>query len=115
MDVREKLDLQQLWDKARAAGNAAAVEANAKLPPEQSRGLDCGFAWIVIEPATQPMARYLKGLDIASKYTRGYIVWYSKLHDVPTQSISVHQAAAQAAADVLQRGGVKCYTGSRLD
>jgi hypothetical protein len=42
---------------------------------------------------------------------------YSKLHDVPTQSVSVHEAAARAARDVLAHGLQTSMVtmGSRLD
>jgi hypothetical protein len=44
-------------------------------------------------------------------------IWYSKLHSLPTQSISVHEAAARAARDVLAHGLQTSLIGmsSRLD
>jgi predicted esterase YcpF (UPF0227 family) len=86
------------------------------LGPENKRGFDCGFAWIVLSPATQPFAKWTKKTGKSSKhYAGGQCIWYSKFHNLGTQSVSVHQAAVQAAADVLQRANIKCYTGSRLD
>lgn len=108
--------LGSLWSQATEAAQKAAEEQNAKLGPEVSRSLDCGFAWIVFDPARQPLSSYLKKLGTADKHwARGYYVWYSKLHSVPTQSISVHEAAAKAAAELLKAQGVKCYWSSRLD
>ena len=108
----------ELWAKAQAAARAAAIAENDSLPPENARGFDCGFAWVVIKPARGAFVKFLKDRSIGR--TRSYDgggleIWYSKLHDVPTQSISVHVAAARAAVEVLNAAGVKCFMGSRLD
>lgn len=106
----------RVWDLARKAAQAAAEIENMRLGDEGSRGFDCGFAWVVLAPAVQPFAKWTKKNSFSSKHhAGGQCIWYSKLHNLPTQSVSVHQAAAFAAADVLQRANVKCYTGSRLD
>jgi predicted esterase YcpF (UPF0227 family) len=106
----------RVWSLAKQAAQAAAEIENMRLGDERSRGFDCGFAWVVIAPATQPFAKWTKKFGISSKhYAGGQCIWYSNLHSLPTQSVSVHQAAAQAAADVLQRANIKAYTGSRLD
>jgi len=111
------VEFANLWSEARAAAQAAAVEQNNRLGNEQSRGLDCGFAWLRF-PGNIPFARWAKKQGLASKdYPSGLSIWYSKLHDVPTQSISVHEAAARAARDVLAHGLQTSLisTGSRLD
>lgn len=106
----------RVWSLAKEAAQAAAEIENMRLGDENSRGLDCGFAWIVLSPATQPFAKWTKKNGLSSKHhAGGQSLWYSKLHSLPTQSVSVHQAAVFAAADVLQRANIKCYTGSRLD
>ena len=107
----------ELWQAARTAANAAAVEQNAKLDAESSRGFDCGFAWVTM-PGNIPFARWCKKQGISSKgYPTGQQIWYSKLHSVPTQSVSVHEAAARAARDVLAHGlqTSMISMGSRLD
>lgn len=125
-------EFSRLWDAARAAAQAAAVAQNARLGDENSRGFDCGFAWVSF-PGNTAFARWAKSHDvngnpinkddrdhraIASKgYPTGLQIWYSKLHSLPTQSVTVHEAAARAARDVLAHGlqSSQIYTGSRLD
>lgn len=95
-------DFQTIWDKAHRAGEAAAQAQNASMPPEQQRGLDCGFAYITM-PSIIPFARWAKKAGLASKNYRSVeVIWYSEVHSVPTQSISVHEAAVRAAAEVLR-------------
>ena len=106
-----------LWQRTCDAAHAAAVRENDKLGNETARGFDCGFAWIQM-PGTLPISKWLKKEGIASKHwERGNYVWYSKLHDVSTQSISVHEAACRAARDylahALQTSAISM--GSRLD
>lgn len=109
---------EQIWTEAKAAAQAAAEAQNAKITtPEYRRGFDCGFAWVCV-PGNIPFGRWAKKAGVASKaYPSGLQIWYSKLHNIPTQSVSVHQAAAQAASEVLQRGlGTSLiYSSSRLD
>ena len=106
-----------LWDKALKAAQQAAVDADNKLGDENSRGFDCGFAWITM-PGNIPFGRWAKKQGIASKgYPTGLQIWYSKVHSLPTQSISVHEAAVRAARDVLAHGLQTSMVGmaSRLD
>lgn len=104
-----------LWSRAVGAANAAAILQNNTLGPERYRGLDCGFAWIILA-GNKPFGRWAKKHDLAGPhYPRGLQIWYSKVHAVPTQSISVHEAAVQAAALVLREAGVECTWNSRLD
>lgn len=106
-----------LWEQARAAAQAAAVAQNERLGSENSRGFDCGFAWVSF-PGNIPFARWAEKQGICSKgYPTGQQIWYSKLHSLPTQSISVHEAAARAARDVLAHGLQTSLVsmGSRLD
>ena len=93
-----------LWHRAKVAAQVAAIAQDAKLGEEQVRGFDCGFAWLEM-PGNMPFARWLKKEGSGLKgYPSGVHVWYSKLHSVPTQSISVHEAAVRAARDVLAHG-----------
>lgn len=110
-------DFSVLWSQAQAAAQTAAEAENAKLGAEYGRGLDCGFAWLEM-PGNIPFARWAKKEGLASKaHPSGYFIWYSKLHTVPTQSVSVHEAAARAARDVLAHGlqTSRISMGSRLD
>ena len=110
-------EFAKLWEAAKAAGQAAAEEENGKLGDENCRGLDCGFAWVTM-PGNIAFGRWAKKQGIASKgYPTGLSIWYSKLHSLPTQSVSVHEAAARAARDVLAHGLQSSLIGmgSRLD
>lgn len=115
--MTSNFEFATLWDQTRAAAQTAAVAENDKLDAENTRGLDCGFAWVSL-PGNSPFARWAKKEGIARKaYPSGLQIWYSKLHDIPTQSVSVHEAAALAARDVLSHG-LQTSTismGSRLD
>jgi len=108
--------LQTILDEALTVANQAAIEANAKLGPEQSRGLDCGFAWVNF-PGNKPFGKHCKNLGLASKgYPTGLQIWYSKLHHLGTQSISVHEAAAKAFVDTCKANGITDISwASRLD
>lgn len=107
----------QIWSEVKAAAQAAAIAKDAELGAESARGLDCGFAWLSIHPARGPMVTYLKTvLGARRDYGGGgYGIWYSKLHDVPTQSIAVHQAAVAAAVTVFGNYNIRAWAGSRLD
>jgi hypothetical protein len=110
-------DFAALWHDAKQAAQSAAEAENFKLGDENARGLDCGFAWVTL-PGNIAFGRWAKKQGIASKgYPTGLSIWYSKLHNVPTQSISVHEAAVRAARDVLSHGLQTSLIGmaSRLD
>lgn len=101
---------------ALTAAQDAAEKANAALPPENARGFDRGFAWVVIKPARGPFVAECKRRGLGDKhYAGGWSIWYSRVHNLPTQSISVHEAACEAFADVLKANGVSATCGSRLD
>lgn len=115
--MTKDLEFAALWAKAQRAAQAAADEQNAKLGPENNRGFDCGFAWITM-PGNIPFARWAKKTGVASKgYPSGMQIWYSKVYDCRTQSVSVHEAACRAARDVLAHGLQSSQIGmaSRLD
>jgi len=115
--ARTPAQFAELWEHAKAAANHAAIAQNNRLRNENERGFDCGFAWVVI-PGTHAFGKWAKKAGIASKhYPKGLCIWYTKLHNQPTQSISVHEAAARAARDVLSHGlqSSEIEMGSRLD
>lgn len=111
--------MDKIWNAALAAASAAAQAENDKLGAEGSRGFDCGFAWITIKPARGPLVAYLKNIGVghSGSYSGGpgYGIWYGELHSIPTQSVSVHQAAANAATEVLKQHGLNAFWSSRLD
>ena len=115
--ARTPADFEKLWAEVKRVAQEAACEQDRKLGVEGCRGFDCGFAWLTM-PGNIPFARWAKKQGIASKgYPTGLQIWYSKLHTLPTQSISVHEAAARAARDVLAHGLQTSLIGmsSRLD
>ena len=94
-------DFAELWGQACRAAQAAAETQTAKLRNEYC---DCGFAWVTL-PGNHAFTRWTKKQGISSKgYPTGQRIWYSKLHSVPTQSVSVHEAAVRAARDVIAHG-----------
>ena len=115
--AKSPTEFAALWNIAKQAAQAAAETENMRLGDEYGRGFDCGFAWVTM-PGTHAFARWAKKAGIASKgYPTGISIWYSKLHNLPTQSVSVHEAAARAARDVLAHGlqSSEVGCGSRLD
>lgn len=117
---------QHLFEAAIAAAQAAANAQNALLPPEAQRGFDCGFAWVTVKPAVGPFVTWCKkqikevGERSAEAHkfgSRGYAGGWT-FHcpgSLRTQSISVHQAAAEAFAKVLNDNGLDAHVASRLD
>lgn len=107
---------QEIWNEVAAAASAAAIKHNDDMPPEARRGFDCGFAWIVVRPARGAFVAWCKQQGYGrSGYRGGMHIWYSKLHQLPTQSISVHQAAVDAAVKILRKHGIDAVGDSRLD
>ena len=108
----------EVWTEAQALGQAAAEKEDARLGPESIRGLDCGFAWVVVKPARGELATFLRDRKLAHKHHAGGLaIWYSACHGIGTQSVSVHCAACRAVADVLTKAfpTYKIWTESRLD
>lgn len=105
----------QIYSEAKAAGFLAATEYQATLPPEGHRGLDCGFAWVIVRPARGPFVTWCKNNQHGRKgYEPGWHFWYSEF-SIGTQSVSVHEKAAEAFAAVLRKHGIEAHVGSRLD
>lgn len=103
MNAQIQQTFADIHQKGLTAAQLAAEGADAKLGPEALRGLDCGFAWVQITPGNSPFARYLKTTDMTSKHwERGIYIWGSKLHNISTQSIGVHEAAARAYAEYVR-------------
>lgn len=126
------LSFEDILNKAHEAARLAAINADAKLPPENMRGLDCGFAWVEIPDGRSPFVNHCRkmlkrhpdaGNTVADQamrkryghkhWKKGWEFWCTDYH--ATQSISVHMAAANAFAAVLKENGIECHTGARLD
>lgn len=112
------MSAKEIWDAAAAAAAVAAEAEDKRLPPENSRGFDVGFAWVVIKPAKGEFVTWAKaqGLgEVRSYGGGGFQIWYSKFDKTATQSVSVHYAAARAFADVLKAHGINALADQRLD
>ena len=78
----------------------AEVAGKAKFEQVGERD-SCGFAWIIIRPARGPLVSYLKKQGIGgNEYGGGYSIWMPGRQ--PTQSISVHEAAAKAFVETIK-------------
>jgi hypothetical protein len=78
----------------------AEVAGKAKFEQVGERD-SCGFAWILIRPARGPLVSYLKKQGIGgNEYGGGYSIWMPGRQ--PTQSISVHEAAAKAFVETIK-------------
>lgn len=76
----------------------------------------CGFAWIVITPATSSFARWCAKKQIGYKaYQGGWAIHANDLVPSAGQSYERKVAAMTAAAAVLRAHGIKCRVDSRLD
>lgn len=117
-------EFQALWDRAveygLAAGNQHKPQPMNLVGRSPQGGVEhyhvpeglCGFAWVVIRPATTPFGRWLKATGRASKaYGGGLQVWISD-HE---QSYERKQAHASAMAEVFRAAGINAYAGGRLD
>lgn len=106
---------EDIWAEAKTAGEKAAAEYDQTLPPENSRGFDCGFAGVDIKPARGAFIQYLKSKDIGYKKTWGGGGYQLMTTWHPTQSIGTHRAAAAAVAKVLVSHGIPATVWSRYD
>ena len=97
---------------------------NDNSPVEKSWFVEsgvCGFAWIQFKSTTTPNRKFLAGLkkaglagehkDWSKSYQGGFSYWVSQ----GGQSMERKMAFAHAFADVLDKNGITCYTGSRMD
>jgi hypothetical protein len=112
--MNTQTDIPALWERMQAAATAAAVAENGRLGPEAQRGFDCGFGWVVIRPARGKLVSFLKARG-AGYSNRGWHLSANYLHGLSTQSVSVHRAAAEAAAEILAAEGFDAFAQSRLD
>jgi hypothetical protein len=125
---------RQLLDRVLAAGdNAAAACQPTPMIVGNAVGLSdridpagpiyivpvgfCGFAGVVIKPATGSFARWLGKNKIGHKnyYGGWYLPAHPRVSGAMVQSYEINRAAAAAMAAELQAAGIKCYVESRLD
>ena len=115
-----------ILDAALAAGDRAGQDCvptpvqfrtDNEIFPVEFEG-NCGFAWVVVKPATSSFVRWLKSIADADDrfgfhkcYRGGYEIWprgFGQSHDRKV-------AWASAVASRLTTAGFRAYAGDRLD
>ena len=76
----------------------------------------CGFAWVevYVDRTNSKQAKELLAAGFRKDYKPKCLSMWDPA-GIPTQSISVKEAGAQAYADYLRALGLKAYAGSRMD
>jgi hypothetical protein len=102
---------------ARVVEQAQEAAHRAAVDHIQKHGEDwyCGFAWVTVyEKGSTKLGRALLKSGFRKAYGGGLQMWNPS--GLGTQSMSVKEVGAEAAARVLtERLGVKAYAGSRAD
>ena len=141
MSLRDKIRLETAERKARyaeyealykramdeglAAGKAAIpipmtiIEPSNVMDPNSpprntyqvSEGA-CGFAEVVIHPATSSFARWLAKNGRASTRSNGGMSIWIGAHN---QSVTRKEAHAYKMAEIFKAAGIKCFVSARLD
>jgi len=141
MSLRDKIRLETAERKARyaeyealykracdegmAAGKAAipipmtVVEPSNVMDPNSPPRNEwfvpegpCGFAEVVIHPATSSFARWLAKNNLAStRYNGGMSIWIG----AHNQSVTRKEAHAYKMAEIFKAAGIKCFVSARLD
>ena len=98
-----------------AEAQQAAAKAAFEHIAKQGEDWYCGFAWVTVyEKGSTKLGRALLKSGFTKAYGGGLQMWNPSGHG--TQSMSVKEAGAYAAAEVLtQKLGVKAYAGGRAD
>jgi len=99
------------------AGKQLAVDASTaeyrKWGGDQGA---CGFAWVdvYVDRTNSKQAKELIAAGFRKDYKPKCLSYWDPAK-IPTQSVSVKEAGAEALATYLQALGLKAYAGSRLD
>jgi hypothetical protein len=76
----------------------------------------CGFAWVVIKPATSSFAKWLARKDIGYKaYDGGWVLPMHYFIVNMSQSLERAEAASYAVAQELRKHNINCFATSRMD
>lgn len=99
--------------------------AGGRVYQHRAIGLPCGWCDVTLDNARSGFAQYAKYKDaFQNSIYRGPRVWWWAFgerfvvhpkHPYLKQSMEVNEAAAEAFADVLRKGGVPCGTWSTID
>jgi hypothetical protein len=98
------------------AGKRVAEQAGLEMYAKVGERDMCGFGWVevYVDRTNSAQAKEL----IAAGFRKDYKPKCLSMWDpagVPTQSISVKEAGAEAYANYLRALGLKAFAGSRLD
>ena len=106
---------QAIVNAAVAEAQQAAAKAAQDYITQHGEDWYCGFAWVnVYEKGSTKLGRALIKAGFSKAYGGGLQWWNPSGHG--TQSMSVKEAGASAAARILkERLGVTAYAGGRAD
>lgn len=122
-------EMRALYDRALYEGQKAALDCTPTpmVVTQHANPLDrtspivfqdvvndgvCGFAWVVVKPATHRFARWLKENRFArAGHGGGVHIWISDYN----QSMARKEAHARAMSKVFSDAGINCYFDSRMD
>ena len=98
------------------AGKRLAEQAGLEMYAKVGERDACGFGWVevYVDRTNSAQAKEL----IAAGFRKDYKPKCLSMWDpagIPTQSISVKEAGAEAYANYLRALGLKAYAGSRMD
>ena len=98
------------------AGKAIAEQAGLAMYQRIGERDACGFGWVevYVDRTNSAQARELIAAGFRKDYKPKCLTMWDPA-GVPTQSISVKEAGAQAYATYLQALGLRAYGCSRLD
>ena len=98
------------------AGKVFAEQAGRAMYAQVGERDACGFGWVevYVDRTNSKQAKELLKAGFRKDYKPKCLSMWDPA-GVPTQSISVKEAGAQAYAKYLQALGLKAYAGSRLD
>ena len=98
------------------AGKVLAEQAGLAMYQKVGERDACGFGWVevYVDRTNSKQARELLAAGFRKDYKPKCLSMWDPA-GVPTQSISVKEAGAEAYATYLQGLGLRAYAGSRLD
>ena len=125
----ESILIESLFYQAQNAGNAAVAQTTVTpmIVSQQANPLNdnsetikqwvvndgvCGFASVIIKPATSKFAKFLVANQLARKHYAGGVSM--SIRDF-NQSLTKKEAYAYAFAKVLNDNGITAYVDSRMD
>jgi len=105
-------NVEQIAKEAKLAADKAQSDWLAK----HGDTAYCGFAWVDVRVSrtNSKEAKALAKMGFDKSWQRGYMqLWKPGAYN--GQSMDVHEAGAQAYADVLEKYGFRAHMGSRAD